>query len=557
MTRCLELNLLALLALLAAACSEPDAQPLVILIAVDGATPETITELRAQGKLPEIDRLIRSGASGPMESLAARRLLRPRPRRGYWSPIVWASMATGKVPEKHGIVDFLLPVPGTSFAWIGADTTPPTARLHIAELGGTPPHELRVRLRSYLPNGIQDVTIAMNGRKLGTVSVGDAWGDHALVIPPASARPARNEIELAFERQSRPSDNGRSADHRSLAGALASLEVVDANQKRVVELDPVYDRFALERGFHQPEAKVVEAGSGHLRAKPLWSLLGELGHPVGVIGYWNTWPANEVNGFLVSSHLGVRGKRQGIDSQLTWPPELADDVQALAPDEASMARLTENLYPATCTPLEPKSVTSFERILWQDAFYFRIARKSLPTMERGLFTVYFESIDASGHLFLPLKHGAELPPGCPESVRDVVDKTYVQVDQWIGELVRDLPDHTIVMVVSDHGMAPGGDRGLHAPFGIFVGAGGGFRQGADTRGTTILDVAPTILHAFGEPISLDMDGKVAVSSFEAAWLEAHPPRYIDADTSAVPLTAPTGEVSEEMLERLRALGYIE
>ena len=79
----------------------------------------------------------------------------------------------------------------------------------------------------------------------------------------------------------------------------------------------------------------------------------------------------------------------------------------------------------------------------------------LPTMEYGFFTVYFESVDASGHLFLPLKHGAALPSGCPESVRDVVDKTYVQIDQWVGELVRDLPEHAIVMLVSDHGMATG------------------------------------------------------------------------------------------------------
>ena len=74
---------------------------------------------------------------------------------------------------------------------------------------------------------------------------------------------------------------------------------------------------------------------------------------------------------------------------------------------------------------------------------------------------------------------------------------------------------------------------------------------------TILDVAPTVLHALGEPVPLDMDGKVGASSFDAAWLEAHPPRYVDADTSLLPVTAPAGEVSEEMLERLRALGYLQ
>jgi predicted AlkP superfamily phosphohydrolase/phosphomutase len=278
---------------------------------------------------------------------------------------------------------------------------------------------------------------------------------------------------------------------------------------------------------------------------------------VGVVGYWNTWPAYEVNGFLVSSHMGVRGKRQGIDARLTWPPELVDEVEALAPDEAALERFTSELYPPSCTPIDAKSVASFERILWQDAFYFRIARAMLPKMDRGFFTVYFESIDGSGHLFLPLKHSAEIPPGCPDSIRDVVDKTYIQVDTWIGALVRELPDDAIVLIVSDHGMAPGGDRGLHAPFGVFVGAGGGFRRGARTHGMTILDVAPTVMYVLGERVPLDMDGKVGASSFDPDWLEENPPRYVDTDTSLVPLTAPADEVSEEMLERLRTLGYIQ
>lgn len=549
---------IAVAALLTATCEQQRNKPFVVLIAVDGATPETLSELRSQGKLPEIDRLIRAGAWGPMESLAARRLLRPRPRRGYWSPIVWASIATGKVPEKHGIVDFLLPVPGTSFAWIGSDDGSPEATLRVPELSGASPHRLQLRLRSFPPNGQQDVIVRMNGQSLGTLDVGVEWGDFELPIPPASSRPAQNEIALAFERQSRPSDNGQSKDHRALAGALASLRVVDGNGRTVVALDPIYRRYDLLRGFHQPEAKVVEAGSGHLRAQPVWDLLGARGQPVGVVGYWNTWPAEKVNGFLVSSHMGVRGKRRNVDRLLTWPRELAEEILELEPNEEAMERLTAELYPSSCTPIAPSALESFERILWQDAFYFRIARKLLPTMESGFFTVYFESIDGSGHLFLPLKGGATLPQGCPESVRQVVDETYVRIDRWIGELVRRLPEDATVVLVSDHGMAPGGDRGLHAPFGVFIGSGPPFRKGATTRGVTVLDVAPTLLYALGEAIPLDMDGKVAVSSFDPAWLADHPPRYVDIDTSLEPATSAPGEdVSEEMLERLRTLGYLQ
>ena len=139
-------------------------------------------------------------------------------------------------------------------------------------------------------------------------------------------------------------------------------------------------------------------------------------------------------------------------------------------------------------------------------------------------------------------------------MRDVVDKTYLQIDRFVGELLAVLPDRATVVLVSDHGSSSGGDRGFHAPFGVFAARGPGIRAGGEVRGTMVLDVAPTILYALGEGVPLDMDGKVAVSSFEAGWLETHPVAYLDTDTSMTPEAATEGEISEEMLERLRSLG---
>ena len=413
-----------------------------------------------------------------------------------------------------------------------------------------------MRLRNYAPNGTQSVELAMNGQTLGSVELTEDWKDETLAIPRDALRPAENRLTLAFERQSRPADHGPSNDQRSLAGAIASLSILDSAGEVVVTFDPIYGRFDLIRGFHQPEAKVVEAQSTHMRAAPVWNLLGDAGHAVGIVGYWTTWPAYPVNGFLVSSRLGVRGRRQKTSPALTWPPELAGEIEALEPDDAAIARMAAELYPQTCQPLAPKDLRSFERILWQDAFYQRVARKLLPTMDRGFFTVYFESIDASGHLFLPFRRGKAIPPGCPHTVRDVVDKTYFQIDPFLGELVAELPDRATVMLVSDHGSSSGGDRGFHAPFGVFAARGPGIRAGGEVRGTMVLDIAPTILYALGEGVPLDMDGKVAVSSFEAGWLEAHPVRYLETDTSMIPEAATETEVSQETLERLRSLGYV-
>jgi predicted AlkP superfamily phosphohydrolase/phosphomutase len=68
----------------------------VILIGLDGATWEVIEPLRAAGKLPAFDRLVREGASGVALSIRE-----PHP---YESAALWTTVATGLHPEAHGIL---------------------------------------------------------------------------------------------------------------------------------------------------------------------------------------------------------------------------------------------------------------------------------------------------------------------------------------------------------------------------------------------------------------------------------------------------------------------
>lgn len=542
---------------LSTGCGERPSEPFVVLFCLDGADPDIVARLRAEGKLPHLDRLMRSGAWSPMESVAAKRVLRPHPRLGLWSPIIWASLATGVTPEKHGILDFLLPLPGTAFSWIGNEHGPPRAEIVLPEITGDPPYLLRLRLHSYRPNGIQEVQVLWNGESLASFQVAEKWETFTTSLAPENLRPAQNRLEIRFTKQARPSDRGRSRDDRPLAGALSSLEVEDASGAIVLAFDPVSQRFAHVSGFYPPEADLVEAQSRHLRSRPVWSLLGERGHPVGVVGYWSTWPAYPVNGFLVSSHLGLRGRRQSTRTELTWPPELAGGLEDLHPTDAEIEESVRAWYPSDCSPISERSQHVFEQVLWQDELYFRSARKLLPTLERGFFTVYLESIDVAGHAFLPFRDGAAIPPNCPESVRNVVEDVYQRVDAWMGALLEDLPEHATVLVASDHGMVTAGDAGYHARHGILVASGPGFRRGVSFQGASVLDVAPTLLHRFDEAIPFGMDGKTLVQAFEPEWLESHPPRYQELSIAIADEPAPLGEDSEEVIDRLRAIGYIE
>jgi predicted AlkP superfamily phosphohydrolase/phosphomutase len=530
---------------------------LVALFALDGATFDVIQDLRAEGRLPTFDKLIRSGTAGELVSMPSRRLMNANPRRGYWSPILWQTVATGVVPEKHGIQDFLLPVPGTSQVWMGSEDDPPRAELRLPELRGQPPFRLRLRLRSHTPNGPQKISLSLNGTLLESVDVPVEWEELTTEIAPESIRPAVNVLTFGLEKQSRPSDGGVSKDRRLLAAEMSSLEVLDADGRAVISLDPVYARFDLGRGFYQPESEVVEAQSSHGRTLPLWKILGDAGHPVGVVGFWNTWPAYPVNGFLVSSRMGLRGRRQGTTSALTWPLELASELEPLYPSASEMDQTFRRIHAFDCeTPLSELH-NGLADVLRQDELYFRASKKLLPTLKSGLFKVYFESIDVASHSYIQWRTGTPLAEGCSESARGLVDAVYEEIDRYLGELIGMLPERATVIVVSDHGLSPAGNQGLHSPDGVFIAAGEGIREHAEYTGASLLDIAPTILHRLSAPVPIAMDGKVLAPIYEADWLRANPPRYAELNIEGQVGPGVSREATEDVLERLKALGYIE
>jgi hypothetical protein len=67
----------------------------IILLGFDGASPNLLEPLVAQGQLPAIRRLMESGSYGHLRSF--------HPAK---SAVLWTSVATGKTMLKHGIVDW-------------------------------------------------------------------------------------------------------------------------------------------------------------------------------------------------------------------------------------------------------------------------------------------------------------------------------------------------------------------------------------------------------------------------------------------------------------------
>jgi predicted AlkP superfamily pyrophosphatase or phosphodiesterase len=347
---------------------------------------------------------------------------------------------------------------------------------------------------------------------------------------------------------------------------------------------------------------VTLVGSNERREAAVWNITSEAKITTGVVNWWATFPAENVNGFFVTDRANLRRRfaYQGVlhltDAELskvgkgeTHPPELLAhilDVIGTNDDLPPVARklLVEPMPAAlqqkvdaykTLVRQERLSVLKFSAL--QDHSSYTAARVAMEkVVVPKLLMAYFSGVDATEHQFWAYfePHRYATPPAADEvaAFGHVVPSYYQYTDSLVGELLRRIPADALVLVISDHGhsanmlwdpKAPIGDyakwtMGSHgnAPPGIILFSGPGVQPG-QLRKTTIYDIAPTLLALLGVPPSADMPGRVITEAFTADARRMLPKnrvaRTFHPSHDAKPAAA---SIDPELLEKLRSLGYI-
>jgi predicted AlkP superfamily phosphohydrolase/phosphomutase len=331
------------------------------------------------------------------------------------------------------------------------------------------------------------------------------------------------------------------------------------------------------------------ASSNMRRAKAIWQILSAADLTVGVVGWLVTYPADPVNGYLVSSlsvlELARRGKREVQDAKFeelrkgVYPPELWDEVATFGRTEEDVPR--EDLTPLLGTTEHLDEAEAQERMHHLARFRAAdltakgMADHLLSTRPSDFSAVYFRGNDIVSHFFWrymePDTWKTRPSDQMIETFGPVIDRYYEMADETIGALLEFRDEGTIVLLISDHGFAghrgyPGFDgdvaigTNMHREQGTIILNGPGITPGRRIDGASVLDVTPTVLALSGLPIGRDMDGKPLTSAIDPAFLERHPIGYVDTYESRIesgdaePVPSP---VDEEVKEMLRSLGYID
>lgn len=102
-----------------------------------------------------------------------------------------------------------------------------------------------------------------------------------------------------------------------------------------------------------------------------------------------------------------------------------------------------------------------------------------------------------------------------------------------------------------------GISGCHRMHGVLIGSGGPVSKGAWLDEARIYDVAPTLLYLLGREVSSDMDGRILSEFIDEQFLRNNPVRFTDRDGPGPDQALQfTEEENEEVIERLKSLGYI-
>jgi Tfp pilus assembly protein PilF len=327
--------------------------------------------------------------------------------------------------------------------------------------------------------------------------------------------------------------------------------------------------------------------SDERQAPAVWNMATNAGKRVGALGFWATYPAEAVNGLLVSDRLFTF-----LYSESEPPPGVvnpheydgwARDALKRVEKEVDFAMLREYLpwltepdYQAAATAREPYAnpVGALRRVLVETRVYDTLARGWFAKTKPDLMLVYIQGTDTVGHVFAPYAPPRQpsISPADFEKFSLVPERYFASVDRMLEEYQQLVEANGGVLVLgSDHGFKWGDGRPTtlssfanataakwHTDDGIFLMWGKGVTPSKGHVGEgTVAQICATLLALSGTPPA----DKIAGPPLPGAPPAGDQPvdykaRYTPAAVVAGAASAAQSKVDQETVEKLRALGYI-
>ena len=319
----------------------------------------------------------------------------------------------------------------------------------------------------------------------------------------------------------------------------------------------------------------------------IWNMASYAGKRVASLGFWATYPAEAVNGLMVSDRLFTF-----LYSEASPPPGVVNPTAREAWARGVLARveqsvgyqqlkailpwLDETEYAAAVKEVDPYShpVSALRRILVETRVYDGLAREWLASERPDLLLVYVQGTDSIGHVFAPYAppRQTSVTESEYERYRDVPKRYFAEIDRMLDQYATlAAATDAILVLASDHGFkwAEGRPSALssvanataarwHTDDGIYLIWGKGIQPSPGHAGNgTVSQVCATLMALLGLPPGTGVAGPaLAGAPLLAGNAIDYRAQYTPAAVVAGPSSAAGAGADEDTVAKLRALGYI-
>lgn len=333
------------------------------------------------------------------------------------------------------------------------------------------------------------------------------------------------------------------------------------------------------------DGREIPMTSRQRRVKALWNIFSERERQVAVVGWWATWPAEEVRGTVVSDHTCYHFLNRNATAAADSRPGLVSPAARLDAVLAQVRR-PESIGAAELAPYAQVEPSELERPFdWNDelwhlrwalasAFTYRDLGLTLWRDEKpDLLLSYIEATDSTAHLFGHLFRQQGLAGELARQQQrfgGTVEAVYRLADEMVGQYRAAMDESTVLVVVSDHGFTLGElpddpsvirdmrrvSEQYHEEHGILYLVGRGIRPGVSLAAPAALDLAPTLLKLAGLPVPEDMPGRPLDEIWSAPPATVRLSTYESSEAPATAAVAAESSLDPAVLAQLKALGYL-
>jgi len=272
----------------------------------------------------------------------------------------------------------------------------------------------------------------------------------------------------------------------------------------------------------------------------------EAGLRTAVVNWWATWPASADTGIVLSDRATLRLERGGpLDAEIA-PASLYEPLRQRWPEikAAATARATGALAYAGDETTRALLRRSAELDAIQLALLTEVAAPGTD-----LAVVYLPGLDIAQHALLGTDQ-AGLAASTLAARLDAVKAYYSMLDRLLAPFLTPAGDELVILVTEPGRVGENGAARLSA-------RGAGVRS-HDVSSSAATAVAPTVLYALGIPIGRDLTSAPLLELFDPQFTARYPLRQVATygRPSAAPPSRSGQPLDQEMIDRLRSLGYV-